>query len=240
MKRENNLYVYTHSDSAGTVFYVGKGTGQRAWSKDRDELWHRYVFGRLNGKYEVTIIRSGLTEDEALELEDDLMRKHKGETLLNVQLPLPKTVVTVDFARKLIQTHLDPPDNVTNWEEIERYHDIRRANETFVVATKQLEETDPEIAIARYKTAIIQMREQEKLSERLFRSTGLRGELYVPIRRGQPNLLDRLTLCLVKLGRLEEAAEETERYFLEFPDARESSRGKAVIKRINRGKKARR
>ena len=36
-------YVYGHVDANGVLFYVGNGTGRRAWSDDRHHLWHRYV-----------------------------------------------------------------------------------------------------------------------------------------------------------------------------------------------------
>lgn len=29
------FYVYAHEDKSGNIFYVGKGTGRRAWSPDR-------------------------------------------------------------------------------------------------------------------------------------------------------------------------------------------------------------
>jgi hypothetical protein len=233
MRKRHDFYVYTHSDSQGTVFYVGKGAGRRAWSKERDEVWHRYVSERLKGEYDIKIIQSGLTEDEAFDLENALMREHKAETLLNLQTPLPKITVTLDNAGNATIIESSFAEKV-DWEEIDHYHDVRRADESFVAATKALEKTDLETAVVRYKTAVIRMRELEKMSERLFRPPGLRGELFRFTRRGQPRLLDRLTLCLTKLGRLAEAAQETERYLAEFPDARESSIGKAIIKRIDR------
>ena len=36
-------YVYAHTDSAGKIFYVGKGERRRAWSTDRRPVWRRYV-----------------------------------------------------------------------------------------------------------------------------------------------------------------------------------------------------
>ena len=34
-KHPRRYYVYAHLDSSGQIFYVGKGTGRRAWSTDR-------------------------------------------------------------------------------------------------------------------------------------------------------------------------------------------------------------
>jgi len=61
--------VYAHLDNTGKVFYVGKGTGRRAWSTDRHPLWSRYVEKHLNGVYQVRILHDNLSEEEAEELE---------------------------------------------------------------------------------------------------------------------------------------------------------------------------
>ena len=73
-----DYYVYVHKDPDGKVFYVGKGTGKRAWSQDRDRVWHRYVSEKRGGQYEVQIIKNELNEEEALELENEL---RKGDIL---------------------------------------------------------------------------------------------------------------------------------------------------------------
>src|SRR3990170_1391723 len=62
-------YVYAHLDSSGQVFYVGKGTGRRAWSTDRHPLWVRYVEKHLNGEYQVRILRDNLSAEDIEEVE---------------------------------------------------------------------------------------------------------------------------------------------------------------------------
>jgi hypothetical protein len=63
-------YVYAHVDTHGEPFYVGKGTGRRAYSKDRDEIWRYYVDYHLGGDYRVEILHDGLSENDALWLEE--------------------------------------------------------------------------------------------------------------------------------------------------------------------------
>ena len=62
-------YVYAHLDESGTIFYVGRGVGRRAWSEERHPLWLRYVQKHLGGQYNVQILRDNLTEEETEELE---------------------------------------------------------------------------------------------------------------------------------------------------------------------------
>jgi hypothetical protein len=76
------FYVYVHKDAQGGIFYVGKGTRGRAWSRDRHSLWHKYVEETLGGKYEVEVVHQGLLEVEAAAIEDELIEEH-GERLVN-------------------------------------------------------------------------------------------------------------------------------------------------------------
>jgi hypothetical protein len=78
------FYVYLHKTPSGVAFYVGKGTGNRAWSRDRDPTWIQYVSSRLDGVFDVEIVERDLDETEALELEDEWMRR-LGSTLVNRQ-----------------------------------------------------------------------------------------------------------------------------------------------------------
>jgi len=64
-------YVYVHRKKTdGTIFYVGKGCGKRAWSKARSVHWKRVV--QKHG-FTVEIIHSGLQEWYAFELEKEMI-----------------------------------------------------------------------------------------------------------------------------------------------------------------------
>src|ERR1700684_3719071 len=76
-------YVYAHLDSAGKIFYLGCGTGKRAWSGDRQPLWHRYVEKHLNNQYRVVILRDNLSTSKAEEVEAAWMAQSDG--LINWQ-----------------------------------------------------------------------------------------------------------------------------------------------------------
>jgi hypothetical protein len=203
-------YVYVHRDPSGNIFYVGKGTRQRAWSKNRHILWRRYVEERLGGRYEVEIIKDKLSEDEAELMEAELMEKY-GDRLVNWGNP-------ARFTKN------DLP-------ELERYQTLRNANQRFVAETRPLETIDIQEAVRRYREALSRMREYESLHPRY--GHGLVAELAADfLLCGDLTILDRLTLCLMKIGRGPEAITEAEKYFKDFPGARERAAGKTIIKRI--------
>ncbi|MCK4886356.1 MAG: hypothetical protein KAS96_03150, partial [Planctomycetes bacterium] len=70
------FYVYIHKDKqTGIPFYVGKGRGKRAHSKNRSGDWHKKIESLPDG-YEVVIIKSKISETEAYELENELIEKY--------------------------------------------------------------------------------------------------------------------------------------------------------------------
>lgn len=68
----NNFYVYGHyRKDTNTLFYVGKGCRDRAWSKrGRNKLWQRIV--NKHG-FETFIFYKNLPEDQAFQFEKDLI-----------------------------------------------------------------------------------------------------------------------------------------------------------------------
>jgi hypothetical protein len=82
--RPGRHYVYVHKRPDGQVFYVGKGTGDRAASKDRGDDHKEYVERFCGGNYTTEIVRDEISEDDALTLEDLLMQHH-GATIINRQ-----------------------------------------------------------------------------------------------------------------------------------------------------------
>ena len=80
--KPGKFFVYTHRDKQGTVFYVGKGTGDRANSRQRSAEWLEYLDTRSDGKFSIEIVRDGISEEDALEIEDAVMKIHGG-TIVN-------------------------------------------------------------------------------------------------------------------------------------------------------------
>jgi hypothetical protein len=185
---------------------VGKGTGDRAWSEDRDAQWNAYIAQRSGGRHDVEIFRDGLNDEEACELEAFLIGVH-GHHLVNW------TNQGQDF----------------DYEALTKYHALRNRNRTFVSETRAIEKADPETAIARYKQALATMDEYESLTlER-----GLIPDLRADVPKcGDPNILDRLTMCLMRLGRAADAIDEADRFFSRYPGARAMSAGKRIQARL--------
>lgn len=205
-------YVYGHYDKNGNLFYVGRGTNRRAWSKNRHPLWHRYVENHLDGVYSVRIMVDGLTPENAEELEAGLIAEH-GDTLVN----------WINFGRE------------TDYDVLDKFHELRNANRKFIKETKAIEKTDIELAIKNYKIAI------EKIAEYAYLKyeKGLVGRLLEEEkselgRRGEIEALDRITLCLIKVGRSYEAAEYTNAYFQHYKGDERLKSSDRIKKRVRK------
>lgn len=80
---DRRFYVYAHC-KAGTndVFYVGKGTGQRAWSRgNRNQDWRAFT---AQHAYDVVIVDANLTEAEAYATELEMIEILFPEGLVNL------------------------------------------------------------------------------------------------------------------------------------------------------------
>lgn len=187
-------YVYVHRDNDGKIFYVGKGRGDRAWSKDHHPVWHQYVEGRCGGQYTVQIVSYHETEDEALSAESAYIGKY-GPQLVNWQ----------NSGRGF------------DYKAIEQYWTAKKANQAFVVETRPLETSDPALAIERYQEAMRRMYEYESLVLEHGLVADLNREMGMEEYRGDKKILDRLTLCLWRQGRYRELVESVNEFVKLYP-----------------------
>ena len=99
-----NHYVYLHrSLSDSVVFYVGKGTKNRAYrNSGRTKEW---VEKSISG-FTVEIIKSNLTNTEAIELEKDLFLEYSGSIVNKVK---PATVSVIEY--EYLSTLFEISDN---------------------------------------------------------------------------------------------------------------------------------
>jgi len=79
----NIFYVYVHRKlSDNNVFYVGKGNGYRAYQKNkRNDFWQNVV--KKHG-YLVEIVLNNLTEQQAFNLEKELIKYYGRKNLCNL------------------------------------------------------------------------------------------------------------------------------------------------------------
>jgi hypothetical protein len=205
-------YVYAHVDASGGVFYIGKGVGQKAWSKRRRSYWDLYVERHLKGSFAVEILEDSLTEED-VEYVEDRWISYYGPQLIN----------WVNINRRV------------DLDAIMLYKKRRDANKERLAVARQKEKTDLEHAASIYIDAI------KAISTYAFidAERGLLGQLTDKVTlkygyHGNLSALNRLTLCLIKLGRVQEAAEQVDKYFTLYRADLNRSAAKLIRKRITR------
>ena len=205
-------YVYAHLDEQGTPFYIGQGVGRRAWNHDRDSLWHRHVEKHLNGKYEVAILEDNLTRKQAEKVESAWIDQ-ESETLVNWEnMSRPR-----DFAA------------------IEEKHKLRKVNLSLFTEGKQKEKTAPEEAIVIYRRSLAEVAQYASIQpERGLVGQLIDEEIAEAGLHGELQILDRLTLCLVRLGRDIEASEVAEQYFAKYKADLSLSTAEKILKRVKK------
>ncbi len=86
MRKDFVVYAHYTKDTKDTneLFYIGEGTNKRSRSKsNRNRYWNFKV--RKHGGFIVDILHSGLTKEQAENIETDLIKeyKSKGNQLVN-------------------------------------------------------------------------------------------------------------------------------------------------------------
>lgn len=136
MSEQSNYYVYLHKRPDGSVFYVGKGKDRRAWDKqNRNPHWHHIV--NKHGGYDVEILKSGLTEEESLELEVKVIQEFGIENLSNIILGgsgATGLVHTEDTRKRMSESHKQrylehPEERQKKLEVLAKIHDKMRNDE---------------------------------------------------------------------------------------------------------------
>jgi hypothetical protein len=119
-----------------------------------------------------------------------------------------------------------------NYEAVAEYHRLNHANREFVKATRTLEKTDVSEAVARYRRAVSTLSECQNVA----RAKGL--ETY-GFRLNQTDAIpiERLTMCLIKMGLVEDAATEVAKFVEAFPYTIEMTLIKTARERIDRARR---
>lgn len=214
-EKPRGYYVYGHYDLEGNLFYVGKGTGRRAWNESkRHYYWHLHVEENLKGKYKVVILEDNLSSDEAEDIEDDWMYQ-EGDNLLNWS-----------------NMHRG-----SDYDALNRFHALRDANRNLIAEGRSKEKENLEEAIAIYYKAI----EHYDAYAIIQYEPGLLGKLKKIQQEkygltGEIRAIDRLSLCLIRAGRIEEAITAAENYFEKYKAAKHAKSSEPIIKRIGKAK----
>jgi len=231
-------YVYVHKDKNGSVFYVGKGKGRRAWSTDRHVYWYQYVDTRLNGEYTVELVKENLLEHEAETFEDQTIAKYGLDNLINV-IPgsSPESFgisISANVDAGALEMSAGSPDRSEEyWKAWDKYRELDDELRITVAETKALEKEQPEVALETYKRCIARFSE---LAATRPKEPGIKGELEGPWAPGGVDLLplDRATLLLKQAGRYAELVQIVDAVFSEFPNAnRGGGVDDAIIRRRN-------
>lgn len=117
MSEEKRFYVYTLSDGrTGEVFYVGKGTGNRADHHTRSYVLKRgknkhkinkiKKIRREGGKVVVNIVKSNIAEEKAFELEEFIIEEIGFDNLTNMKKGGRGGSLSEEMKENLRQHHL--------------------------------------------------------------------------------------------------------------------------------------
>lgn len=164
-----------------------------------------------------------------------LVLQHPGPTTCPARLTggtpdKPSIGVLLDLSRS---TGAKLPDQMsimqTDQAALSRWHELRNATTERLEAARSVETSDLTGAIALHEEALAQIDEYERLAKdkALFREP--RGASAREVRA-----LDRLTLCLIRADRPQDAVTAADGYFARYPAALRTPAGERVVARINK------
>ena len=209
--KPGRFYVYVHKDAEGTVFYVGKGTGDRAYSRDRPPEWNEYVSKKSGGKFSVEIVRDRISEDDALQVEDAVMAECAATIINRVNMHAP-----YDAAKMMAYT-----EALRSYDKgLERAVDLGKAGKL-------------DQAVAEFEAAYVRYFDVIKNYD--YDLGGRQGLASTGFNFHPHALADRYTKALAQAGRHSELVAFAERYFRDYGEP--SNRTEKALK--NRMDKAR-
>lgn len=209
--KPGRFYVYVHKDASGKVFYVGKGTGDRAYSNDRPPEWKEYV-AKSGGKHSVEIVREGISEDDALQIEDAVMAEHAA-TIINLQnMHAPYDSAKMRAYSGALQSYT---------KGLQRADELAKGGEI-------------DNAIPEFEAAYSHYFEVTKNAD--YDLSARRGLASTEFNFHPHALADRYTKALAKVGRYAELVAFSERYFRDYGEPSNSAE-KALQKRMENARR---
>lgn len=121
-------------------------------------------------------------------------------------------------------------DRRMNYRELDRYHAIRGSAKKLAAKSKEVEATDLNQAVFGYQSAIELLKEAGKIE--IYTSTAAWSSPATTSETGDIDCLNRLTICLCKLKRGQDARSVVEDYFSAFPKEAELKTAEQIRKRV--------
>lgn len=115
-----------------------------------------------------------------------------------------------------------------NKQQLDQYWTIRRASDELSETAKTCEDVHLDRAVEQYRQALSKSIEAETFSTSRSIFPGDDPD------NRHVNVLDRLTLCLIRCGRVAEASDEAASYFARFPMVKSTKVGQAIVKRVEK------
>jgi hypothetical protein len=120
-----------------------------------------------------------------------------------------------------------------DFEAAGEYNRLNHDNRMFVKETRAFERSDPTEAVVRYRRALATLSKCRELAH----AKGLAAYGFQP-NQTDAIPIDRLTVCLLKMGQAEEAATDLENFIDEFPHTRDMRLLRTARERIDRARRA--
>ena len=204
--RGGDRCVYLHKKINGEIYFVGIDFPDLRFSKNPPFYWKEYTENELQGKYEVELLVENVSKEVASEIKERVLELY-ADDLIN----------TVNFNRKF------------DLEKFEVYSSALKTYETLkALAIFNEKNGDTQSAAGGYMNAYAAY--IKAMNSRNYDA----GEQYLKAHSPPPpsQLVDRLSLCLLKLGRNRELVDFGARYLSYFTRKTRTTGELAFLKRV--------